>query len=411
MTDRAAPPLRPFAIALAGLVSLAVAMGIGRFAFTPLLPMMLAERTVSLAGASLLASANYLGYLVGALACTFQPWLWRRLGRTGAVDAPAMVRLGLAATVLLTSGMALHLPWAWPLLRFAAGVASAVVFLYTSGWCLDQLARRQLPAMGALIYVGPGGGIVASGLAASALAALEAPAAAGWIAFGVLAAMLTALVWKVFDNRRGLPAPTPATGASAAAPAPPGADGAGMALLAVAYGIAGLGYIITATFLPVIARQALPGSPWLDLFWPLFGAGVMLGAIVASRIRGAGDLRLRLAVCYFIQAAGVAASLVSPTLAGFAIGSLLLGLPFTAITFFAMQETRRVQPLHATSSMGLLTAMYGLGQILGPPLAAWLVARSASTAAGFDLALWIATGALVVGAVLYLWLARRSPMR
>src|SRR5690349_786528 len=136
-----ARPLTPLTIALAGLVSLGVAMGIGRFAFTPLLPMMLAERSLDLTGASLLASANYLGYLVGAVACTFQPWLWRRLGWSSRVNGPALVRAGLAATAVLTLGMAFHLPGAWVLLRFAAGVASAFVFLYTSGFCLEQLAR------------------------------------------------------------------------------------------------------------------------------------------------------------------------------------------------------------------------------------------------------------------------------
>ena len=184
-----------------------------------------------------------------------------------------------------------------------------------------------------------------------------------------------------------------------------------MGLLALAYGLAGIGYIITATFLPVIARQALPGSPWLDLFWPLFGAGVMLGAVGASRLRAGGDLRLRLAACYALQAVGVAASLVSPTLAGFALGSLLLGLPFTAITFFAMQEARRIRPLHATSLMGLLTAMWGLGQILGPPMAAALVAHSRTVAEGFDRSLWIATGALLVGMALYLLQARLYPLK
>jgi MFS family permease len=118
---------------------------------------------------------------------------------------------------------------------------------------------------------------------------------------------------------------------------------------------------------------------------------------------------LRLAGCYVMQAAGVSASLVSPTLAGFAIGSLLLGLPFTTITFFAMQEARRVRPLHATTFMGLLTALYGVGQIAGPPVAALLVARSATPAAGFALALWLATSALVLGALLYLLLARLYP--
>jgi hypothetical protein len=406
----ASPAPKPVAIAFAGLVSLAVAMGIGRFAFTPLLPLMLSEQSVTLPGASLLASANYFGYLLGALACTFQPWIWRRLGWAASVNGPKLVRAGLVATVLLTAGMALHVPAAWPWLRFAAGVASAVVFLYTSGWCLEQLARRQLPAMGALIYVGPGGGIVASGLVASALVALQAPAAAGWLTFGILAALLTASVWKVFDARLGIAASPVAAGHDSQAAPVVRAGGTQLTLLALAYGIAGIGYIVTATFLPVIARQALPGSPWLDLFWPLFGAGVMLGAIGASRLRAGGDLRLRLAACYAMQAVGVAASLVSPTLAGFAIGSLLLGLPFTAITFFALQEVRRVRAQQATSFMGLLTAVYGVGQIAGPPLAAWLVAHSASAAAGFSMSLWIASALLATGAVLYLAIARAYPM-
>ncbi|WP_413891029.1 YbfB/YjiJ family MFS transporter [Candidatus Aalborgicola defluviihabitans] len=106
-----------------------------------------------------------------------------------------------------------------------------------------------------------------------------------------------------------------------------------MALFTFAYGLAGFGYIITATFLPVIARQAIPGSPWLDMFWPLFGLGVVVGALVASRIHGVRDLRLLLIACYLIQAVGIATSLISPTLGGFTLGSLLLGLPFTAITF------------------------------------------------------------------------------
>jgi MFS family permease len=404
------PPLQPFAIAVAGLVSLAVAMGIGRFAFTPLLPIMLAERSVDLAGASLLASANYLGYLLGALACTFQPWIWRRLGWASTVNGPWLVRAGLAATALLTLGMAIDAAWAWTALRFAAGVASAVVFLYTSGWCLEQLARRGRPEMGALIYVGPGAGIVASGLAATALVQLQAPAAAGWLTFGVLAVLLTAFIWGVFDLRRNAPATGSGSAAAASAIAAVQAGPSETGLLTAAYGLAGIGYIITATFLPVIARQALPGSHWLDLFWPLFGVGVMVGALGASRLRAAADLRLRLAWCYAIQAVGVAASLVSPTLAGFAIGSLLLGLPFTAITFFAMQEARRIRPENATSLMGLLTAMYGLGQIAGPPLAAWLVARSATTAQGFTTSLWIASALLALGAVLYVLLARRFPV-
>jgi predicted MFS family arabinose efflux permease len=402
---------KPVHIALAGMLSLGVAMGIGRFAFTPLLPMMLADGVVDLAGASWLASANYLGYLVGALLCTLQPWLWRRLSWLPAVSAPALVRCGLAATCLLTLAMALPAPPLWPTLRFAAGVASAVVFVFTSGWCLGELARHDATELGGVMYTGPGGGIVLSGLVATALVAWQQSAGRGWLAFGLLAAVLSAVVWPAFTRRE----PERASSAPGATAGPAAAPAAGrvpeLALLALAYALAGFGYIISATFLPVIARQALTGSPWLDLFWPIFGLGVIVGALLATRVRMHGDLRRLLAFGYAVQATGIAAGMVSPTRAGFAFGSLLLGLPFTAITFFAMQEARRLCPQSAHSFMGLLSVMYGAGQIGGPLLAAALLARSATPAQGFDRALGAAAAALLVGALVHLGMARLYPLR
>jgi hypothetical protein len=85
-------------IALAGLVALAVAMGIGRFAFTPLLPMMLSDGVVDLPTASWLASANYFGYMLGAILCTLQPWLWARFKGLPSLAYSSLVRAGLIAT-------------------------------------------------------------------------------------------------------------------------------------------------------------------------------------------------------------------------------------------------------------------------------------------------------------------------
>jgi hypothetical protein len=112
-----------------------------------------------------------------------------------------------------------------------------------------------------------------------------------------------------------------------------------------------------------------------------------------------------------VQAAGIAIGVWSPSLAGFAIGSLLLGIPFTAITFFAMQEVRRLRPLLVASFMGLLTALYGIGQIAGPPLVALLLHRSRSPGEGFTLALELAATALLVGAMMYAAMWRVWPMR
>lgn len=398
----------PWAIAAAGAIGLATAMGIGRFAFTPLMPMMLHDGVIDLAGASWLASANYLGYLLGAVLCTLQPWLWRRLGNSPPPDAARMVRAGLVATALLTLAMALPWPALWPVLRFAAGVASAFVFVYISGWCLAQLARRGRAALGGMIYVGPGTGIVLSGLIAGGVVAADGSARLGWLVFGALAAVLTACVRPVL--RHGELPLAPAAQAAAGQPATGVRASAGeVALLAAGYGCAGFGYIITATFLPVIARAALPASPWLDLFWPIFGLGVIVGAMATTRVSLAGDMRRLLALCHAVQAVGVLTSLLSPSLPGFVLGSLLLGLPFTAITYFAMQEVRRLRPASAASTMGLLTALYGIGQVLGPPLVAGLIAWSGSPARGFTLALAVATATLLLGAAMYLLGIRRYP--
>ena len=102
-----------WAIAIAGAVALAVAMGIGRFAFTPLLPMMLADGVIDLAAASWLASANYLGYLAGALFCKFQPRIWKRVPGLPRIDGPFVVRGGLVVSGLFASLMVAWLSQCW----------------------------------------------------------------------------------------------------------------------------------------------------------------------------------------------------------------------------------------------------------------------------------------------------------
>lgn len=396
-------------MALTGLVGLAVAMGLGRFAFTPILPMMLHDGLLDLRGGSWLASSNYLGYLVGALACALQPWLWGRLAQPPAPRFSSLIGLGLAATAVLTLGMALHLPGAWPLLRFGAGLASAVVFVYSSGWCLSQLQRLGRPTWGGAIYAGPGVGIVVSGLAASAMVAQGWSSVAAWLSMAGLALLGTLLAWPVLASPDG---GTERLGAAATTPtAGPASHGlVEQALLVFAYGLAGFGYIISATFLPVIARTALPGSVWLDLFWPVFGLGVAAGALMSTRIPAAIDKRRLLLAGYLVQAAGIAAGLWSPSVPGFVLGSLLLGLPFTAISFFAMQEARRIRGGTAAGFMGLLTATYGLGQVLGPVLVAELL-RHTSPAQGLDLALGAAALSLLLGAGVFIVMARLYPLR
>jgi len=388
-----------WAVAMAGLASLALAMGIGRFAFTPLLPllpMMLHDGTVTLAEGSALATLNYIGYLLGALLCLFiRP------------DPARMVRGALVLTVVLTLAMALPggMP-AWLAWRTLAGIASAVVMVYATAWCMQRLAELGQPTLGGLMFCGPGIGIVITGVSAFGMVAAQWQANWGWVTFTVLGAVMLAAVWRVFGSQP--PAPHATAGQGAAYAAPVGAPRLDLETwaLTLAYGLAGFGYIITATFLPVIARQAMPGSVWADLFWPILGAGVAVGAYMVTRVGMHHDNRRMMMILYTLQALGVSVAAVWPTVTGFALSSILVGLPFTALVSFAMREARRLWGLRASKLIGLMTAAYALGQIAGPPLATMLVARTG----GFAASLGVAAGALLLGALIYLWMWRALPL-
>ena len=135
-----------------------------------------------------------------------------------------------------------------------------------------------------------------------------------------------------------------------------------------------------------------------------------LGALLSTRISPARDRRVLLAWAYVVQAAAIALGLLWPGRAGFALGSLLLGLPFTAITFFALQEARHQWPQAGAGFTGLLTALYGIGQIVGPPIVAWMLHHAATRGQGFVYGLAVAAAALGVGAVLFAAMAWRWPL-
>jgi len=395
------PERAAWRIALSCMLALAIAMGIGRFAFTPMLPLMLHERLTDIQHGSWLASLNYAGYFFGALSC-----MWLRFTPT------LIIRVALAATVVLTLAMGLLESFAvWAVVRALAGVMSSWAMVFSAGWGFRKLAELRMPSLGGVIFAGPGAGIVVTGLLANLNNTMTWPARGGWLLCGVLALVLLVLIWRTFVADAPAPAKTAgATQSTGGAPAQTAAHainhGSGESVIPVTvlYSFAGFGYIITATFLPVIARQALPGSPWPDLFFPLLGLMVMPGAIIGARAPIAWDNRLLLAACYVMQGLGVGIGIVLPNVLGFALGSVLVGLPFTAITVYAVRECRRLRGDNANGLIGLVTASYGIGQIVGPLVAAPLV----ETTGSFTAALLCASGVLVLGAIGFVWDWRRS---
>src|SRR5690349_3686717 len=224
---------RPATVALSGTAALAVAMGIGRFAFTPILPMMQAEHGLSLVDAGRLASANYFGYLAGAL------WAVRPAPPRLAILA-ALVSIALST---LAMGFAHNLA-AWLALRFLAGVASAWALVHVSSWCLARLATLHRARFNGLLYAGVGLGVAAAGVICLALMNVAATAEQAWLVLGALSIAVTAALWPLLGVDAAVPARSPTEQRFRWS-----LDGA---LLVACYGAFGFGYIIPATFVPVM---------------------------------------------------------------------------------------------------------------------------------------------------------------
>ena len=173
------PTLSVTAACAIAAIALAVAMGIGRFAFTPLLPLMVRDGSLAQSAGAWLAASNYLGYLAGALTAS-------RLG----LSLPALMRVSLAGIVVATAAMGAFDGLAvWVVLRFVAGVLSAWTLVSTSAWALQHLAQAGRTDLSGMVYAGVGLGIAFAGLFCLAAARPGVPASQLWLELGVLAAL------------------------------------------------------------------------------------------------------------------------------------------------------------------------------------------------------------------------------
>ncbi len=340
----------PAAKALAGLAALAVAMGIGRFAFTPILPMMLQDAGLSISSGGVLASANYLGYLLGALSAMVVR-----------IRPERAIRAGLLVIAAVTLAMAWPLPFAaWAALRLVAGMASAWVLISVSAWCMEALAGYQRPFLNSVVFAGVGTGIASAGLMCLALIGMDAVSSQAWEAMGIVSFAVAALIWRFFRR------PAAQDHAAAAGPQAKLRWDADALRLVLCYGVFGFGYIIPATFLPVMARNALQGSSLFGWSWPVFGLAAALSTLaVAFLVKRMGNRRVWM-LSQFVMAAGVVLPVLHPGLLSVFIAALGVGGTFMVITLAALQEGKRVAGRNGTMLIAAMTSAFAAGQIIGP---------------------------------------------
>ena len=361
--------------------ALAVAMGIGRFAFTPILPLMIQEGKVHLTQTAWLSSSNYIGYLVGALSLLKSK------------RHPLFVVLGLTL-VTLTTWLASLSSFGWLLvLRFLAGVASAWVLVSISAFAINWLKSRQVASSG-LIYTGVGIGITLTGLICSyfifqsvtvtiaAQSSLSPLSSRLWQYLGVIALLATLVVTFLLAKINSQFASTAAatTAVAKANPTkpthtnptsssiPPPAK-LKLANVLTAYGLFGFGYILPATFLPQIAKQWLSGQSYL-LIWPFFGLAAALSVVLSQGLQRRYNNVSLLGVwrvSQIIMAVGTLLPALWQSLAGLMLSALMVGGTFMVVTMAGLQvAASQVTHYPKYNLSALMTASFAFGQLIGP---------------------------------------------
>ena len=368
----------------AGIFSLLLAMGVARFAYTPLLPLMQQQAGLGIADAGWLAAINYGGYLCGALLASLVSDL---------VLKDKLYRIGMILAIASTAMMGLSTdPTVWAISRFVAGLSSAAAMLFGTGLILNWLIRHQHRSELGIHFAGIGLGI-AGCAAAVALMQQWLDWREQWFALTALGCLLAipALRWLPAPDTSGLTRSGEKLEDNPPSPL-------FMRLFMAAYFCAGVGYVVSATFIVAIVDR-LPGMAGQGtLVFLALGVGAAPACIVWDLIaRRIGDLNALIAAAV-LQIAGILLPLAGGLPAALA-GAMLFGGTFIGMVSLVLTMAGRYYPTRPAKMMGKMTVSYGVAQILAPAITGWL---AAGRAGDYAVGLYLAAGVMLVGSVLLL---------
>ena len=368
----------------AGILSLILMLGIARFAYTPLLPLMQQQAGLGIAEGGWLAAINYMGYLSGAIIAS-------RINDLILKDH--LYRLGLIVAVVTTIGMGLtENLWLWASLRFFAGLSSAAGLLLGSGLILHWLIRNDHRSELGIHFGGVGLGIACCSLIVALMT--------DYLDWRQQWFLLTALgIAILFPAWRWLPRPDISNvthGGQPMTDRPP--SRLFLRLFMAAYFCAGVGYVINATFIVAIVNQ-LPGLAgkgyWTFLVLGLAAApACIVWDFIARRV---GDFNALLAA-FLLQIVSIILPIIEANLFFAMAGAVLFGGTFIGIVSLVLTIAGRYYPTRPAKMMGKMTISYGVAQIIGPAIAGILAENSGNYNGG----VYMAAGAMVIGSLLIL---------
>ncbi|HOE42277.1 MAG TPA: YbfB/YjiJ family MFS transporter [Rhodoferax sp.] len=368
----------------AGIFSLLLVLGVARFSYTPLLPLMQQQAGLGVAEAGWLAAINYGGYLSGAVIASLisDLVLKDRLYRIGMVLAiVSTVVMGLTTNVVV-----------WALSRYVAGLSSAAGMLLGTGLILNWLIRHNHRSELGIHFAGIGLGI-AGCAAAVTLWSPWLNWREQWFAFTALGCLLLlpALLWLPRPDQTGL-----TMSGQKMHDQPPST--LYLRIFMAAYFCAGFGYVVSATFIVAIVNK-LPGLAGQgNLAFLAIGIGAAPACINWDLIaRRTGDLNA-LILAALLQIVGILLPVLVGGLPATLFGALLFGGTFIGMVSLVLSMAGRYYPTRPAKMMGKMTLSYGAAQIVGPAVTGSLAERLGSYNAG----LYFAAAVMVLGTLLLL---------
>jgi predicted MFS family arabinose efflux permease len=370
--------------AAAGLCASLVGLGLARFAYTPLIPALIAAKWFTPAEAVYLGAANLAGYLAGAL-------IARDLGaRIGSVWALRGMMV-LAAISCFACAVPISFVWFFGF-RFLAGISGGVIMVLAATAILPHTAPSKRGLIGGVIFAGVGLGIAASGTLVPLL--LQQGVKQAWYGLGALSAVLTLISWKAW------PAEAPAAHVAAEAPvAMHGVRSPLVLALCVEYGLNALALVPHMVFLvDFVARGLGQGIAAGSYYWVLYGIGAVVGPLLTGHLADRAGFAAALRAAFLIEAVAVALPAVTTSPAALIVSSLIVGGFTPGIVPLVIGRIHELIPHSAASQRSAwaqATTTFALFQAAGAYGLSYLFAQS-----GGNYALLFVIGAAGVAAAL-----------
>lgn len=375
-------------VLLAGICGLSLMLGIARFAYTPMLPLLQEQTGLTEGQGAWLASINYLGYLSGAFiaAIISDMQLKDRLYRIG-------IFLAIITTMMMSITTDIYI---WGLSRFLAGLSSAAGLMLGSGLVLNWLLRHKFHSELGIHFAGIGVGIFVT----SFLVEISSSTFGWqdqWLGLTMFGLLLAIPAW--FWLPRPVNAGVTISGDVLKDNLP---SKIFLGVFMAAYFCAGVGYVISATFIVDIVND-FPGlagkGSWIFMLIGLASApACFVWDLIARRI---GDLNA-LILASLLHIAGVMLPLLMHSLTMVSVSAVLFGVTFVGIVSLVLTMSGRYYPSRPAKMMGKMTFSYGVAQILAPAI----IAVVADDMGGYTYGLYLATAAMMIGTVLLIVLKK-----